>query len=110
MKKIYLIILIALTAKTVSSQSGNDNKQTSSDSLYITVYSSFAVDKKGNVKDIKIIKTECDSCEIATIQLCEAEALSTLRKMPKWEPGKQGRKKVEVEYNLPIKFVIAKTK
>lgn len=36
----------------------------------------------------------------------EAEALHVLNNMPKWIPGSEKGKKVPVQYNLPVRFVL----
>jgi protein TonB len=38
---------------------------------------------------------------------CDEEALSVIRNMPKWEPGKQHGKPVRVQFNMPLKFTLS---
>lgn len=58
---------------------------------------SFVVDKKGNIKDAKIMKS-LDS-------LLDAEALRVVSKMPAWNPGRDDKgNPVNVSMILPIAF------
>ncbi|MDP4271270.1 MAG: TonB family protein [Bacteroidota bacterium] len=56
----------------------------------------FVVDKVGNIKDINVLRG------ISTT--CDNEALRVVKLMPKWLPGKQKGKNVNVKYILPIRF------
>jgi len=58
----------------------------------------FVVDKKGNINDIKIIKPLGGGCDEESVRIVKA--------MPKWKPGKQRGKSVNVRFNLPIRFVL----
>lgn len=60
------------------------------------VYVSFVVDKSGNVNNIRVLKGIGGGCD--------EEAIRVLKQMPKWSPGKQRGKAVNVHFNLPIKF------
>jgi protein TonB len=35
---------------------------------------------------------------------CDEEAMRVMKKMPKWNPGKENGKAVSVYYNLPVVF------
>ena len=72
----------------VDTKKGNKNK----------VYVSFVVNKKGIVEDVKIMRSASPSLD--------AEAIRVVGKMPKWKPGKQSGKFVNVFYTLPIKFAL----
>ena len=61
-----------------------------------TVYVSFVIDEKGNVTNPSVIRDIGDGCGAA--------ALEVLKKMPAWEPGKEGGIAVKVKLNLPIHF------
>ena len=63
-----------------------------------TVLISFVVDKKGNVKNIKIEKSLGEECDGA--------AYSVFESMPQWEPGEKDLRNVDVLMYFPIKFVI----
>ena len=63
-----------------------------------TVYLQFVVGKKGEIKDVKILR--------GVSKLIDKEALRVLKAMPRWKPGKQSGRTVSVIYNLPIKFKI----
>lgn len=58
----------------------------------------FIVDKKGKLLDQKVVKGV--STEI------DAEALRVIGLMPQWQPGVQKGQKVNVSFNLPIRFML----
>ncbi len=60
------------------------------------VFISFVVDEKGRIGDIKV--------ERGVSKTLDAEALRVIKLMPKWKPGKMGRKKVKTRVRLPIYF------
>ncbi|HTB32243.1 MAG TPA: energy transducer TonB, partial [Bacteroidia bacterium] len=65
-----------------------------------TAYLSFIVSTTGEIKDVKIekgVSTDLDSVAIAVIS-----------NMPKWSPGKQNGKEVNVRCHLPVKFSVDK--
>ncbi|MFA6924227.1 MAG: energy transducer TonB [Bacteroidales bacterium] len=62
------------------------------------VYVTFVIDEKGNVTDVRIIRSIGGGCD--------AEALRVIKLMPKWLPGKQSGKPVRVQYNMPIIFTL----
>ncbi len=64
-----------------------------------TVYVGFVIDKDGSIKDVNI-KRGLKGDDAG----CHAEAVRVVKMMPKWKPGKQRGKLVEVNYTLPIKF------
>lgn len=59
---------------------------------------SFLVDKDGNVKDAHITK--------AAHPLLDKEALLTIKRMPKWQPGKVKGKVSVVRVTVPIEFTL----
>ena len=61
-----------------------------------TVIVSFVVKKDGTIKDAFILKDIGGGCG--------EEALAIVNQMPRWEPGINDQKKVNVKLNLPIKF------
>lgn len=61
-----------------------------------TVCVSFIVEKTGGLSSIEIAK--------GIGKGCDEEALSVIRKMPKWLAGSKGGKPVRVFYKLYIKF------
>jgi protein TonB len=63
-----------------------------------TVHLTFVVGKKGEIKKIEILRGVNDAID--------QEAIRVLKAMPKWKPGKQHGKAVNVRYNLPIKFLL----
>ncbi len=64
-----------------------------------TVYVGFIVDKDGTLTDIKVERGLTNGGAG-----CDSEALRVVKKMPKWEPGKQRMEPVKVKYTLPIRF------
>jgi protein TonB len=63
-----------------------------------TVYVSFVVNKKGEVTNINIIRGVDPSLDDAVI--------AALKQAPKWEPGKQRGKPVNVSFSIPVKFIL----
>ncbi len=61
-----------------------------------TVYLNFVVNKKGQIKKVKILRGVSPTIDKEAIRVVEA--------MPNWEPGKQRGKPVSVSYNFRIKF------
>ena len=61
-----------------------------------TVVIRFVVNKDGSVSKAVIVRDIGKGCG--------AEALRVVNNMPKWEPGKQRGRPVNVQYNLPVKF------
>ena len=69
------------------------------DGAHGMVVVSYTISARGYVEDIKIAETS----ENVDPSL-EAKALSIVRSMPRWTPGKQDGKNVAVRYTLPIIF------
>lgn len=63
-----------------------------------TVFVTFVVDEKGDVKDVKVLRSLGGGTD--------EEAVRVVKGMPKWSPGKQRGKAVKVQYNLPIRFTL----
>ncbi len=62
------------------------------------VYVRFVIDKEGNVKDAKILRSVDPALD--------KEALRLIKSMPKWKPGKHKGNPVNTYYNVPINFVL----
>ncbi len=60
------------------------------------VYITFVIDKEGVVKDANVLK--------GIDEACDEEALRVVLGMPRWSPGLLNGLKVDVRYNLPIRF------
>jgi len=58
----------------------------------------FIVDSHGRIKKAEVLKGLKNCPE------CDEEALRVVNMMPKWKPGKQSGKAVNVYFNLPINF------
>jgi len=67
-----------------------------------TVYIRFLVTKTGALADFKILRGVSGDKE----GILSQEAIRVLQLMPKWNPGKQNGKIVNVQYILPIKFAL----
>lgn len=58
----------------------------------------FVVDTEGYIKNAEVIRGIGAGCD--------EEALRVVRKMPRWKPGKQNGKAVNVFFHLPVSFVL----
>ncbi|MBO5874015.1 MAG: energy transducer TonB, partial [Rikenellaceae bacterium] len=56
----------------------------------------FVITDEGDIKDPVVVR-EVDP-------LLDAEALRLIKMMPKWKPGKQRGKAVNVKFTLPVQF------
>jgi len=63
-----------------------------------TVYLEFVVNEKGDITEIKLKRGIGGGCD--------EEALRCVKKMPRWNPGKQRGKPVRVLFTLPVVFKI----
>jgi len=61
-----------------------------------TVFITFIVRSDGAITDIKILRGIGSGCD--------EEAIRVVKMMPKWIPGEHRGTKVDVQFNLPIKF------
>lgn len=61
---------------------------------------SFTVKKDGTCDDFKVVKS--------VDPVLDAEALRVLREMPRWTPGKQRGKEVNVRFTIPVQFKLNK--
>jgi len=62
------------------------------------VYVQFTVNTKGEVVDVKVVKTASP--------LLDKEAIRVTESSPLWKPGKQQGKPVDVQFTFPIKFAL----
>ena len=67
-------------------------------SLSGSVITSLTIDTDGNVKDVKIVKSDNE--------LFSKEVSRVLAKAPVWRPFVKDGKRVEVKYMLPVNFVL----
>lgn len=56
----------------------------------------FVVDQDGRISQAKVLRGIGHGCD--------EEAISVIRLMPAWKPGRQNGQAVRVRYNLPIAF------
>lgn len=56
----------------------------------------FVVDENGNVSDVQVVRSVDPSLD--------REAVNTVKRMPKWNPGMQNGQPVKVWYTLPVTF------
>ncbi len=62
------------------------------------VYVTFIVETDGTINDVKVLRGIGGGCD--------EEAVRVVKMMPKWTPGNLKGKKVRVQFNLPIKFIL----
>lgn len=63
------------------------------------VYVEFCVDVDGRIREVIILSGIGGGCD--------EEAARVVKKMPKWNPGRQRGKAIKVKYFMPIKFTLA---
>ena len=63
------------------------------------VFVSFVVDKTGKVTKVKVLR--------GVDKYLDAEAVRVVQSLPKFKPGKQRGKAVNVQYNVPINFKLS---
>jgi TonB family protein len=82
----------------------NDNivfpKEAEEKELEGTVFVDFVVTSTGDVQDVMVNETE--EIDISFVK----EAIRVVSTMPKWTPGSQNSKPVDVKFSLPITFQI----
>lgn len=64
-----------------------------------TVYATFVVEPDGRITNVGILRGIGGGCD--------EEAIRVIKNMPRWKPGKQRSKAVRVQFNMPIRFVLA---
>ena len=64
-----------------------------------TVYVTFVVEKDGRITSVKVLRGIGGGCD--------EEAVRVIKKMPRWKPGKQRGRAVRVQFNMPVRFVLA---
>ena len=67
-----------------------------------TVFVSFIVRSSGAITDVKVLRGIGSGCD--------EEAVRVVSLMPKWTPGQEKGKAVDVMFNLPIKFALGEKK
>ena len=63
-----------------------------------TVFVTFVIRHDGSIEDIKVLRGVSESLD--------AEAVRVIEKMPAWTPGYQDGQAVNVQFNIPIRFVL----
>jgi TonB family protein len=58
----------------------------------------FVINSDGTISDIQVVKG------VEKCPACDTEAIRVVKAMPKWSPGMQNGKAVNVFFNLPINF------
>ena len=67
-----------------------------------TVIVGFVVDREGNITEPKILRSIDEALD--------AEALRVISSSPKWTPGTQNGKPVNVKYTVPVRFQLPASK
>lgn len=70
--------------------------QASENEIQGIVFVSFVVKKSGNLSDVKILKGIGGGCD--------QEAMRVVKLMPRWNPGYQNGRKVDVRFTMPVYF------
>lgn len=68
-----------------------------------TVYVQFIIDKDGSIRDVQQVKEQKERPNGPDSRLVES-AIAAVRQMPDWTPGTHKGEKVNVQYNLPVKY------
>jgi TonB family protein len=71
-------------------------KQAIESGIQGSVYLSFIVHTDGKIEDVKILRGIGGGCD--------EEALRVVKLMPRWNPGKQNGKMVNIFYTMPVNF------
>jgi len=66
------------------------------------VYVDFVIGKNGMVREVEVTEQTNEEVDASF----RSEAARVVASMPKWSPGRQNGKAVDVKYSLPISFVI----
>lgn len=66
------------------------------------VYVSFVIDTDGSIVDVRVVRSISPSLD--------AEAIRIVKSMPRWKPGRQRGKAVQVSYTVPINFMLESNK
>lgn len=72
----------------------SNNVKASNNEKSIKVYYSFLVNEEGNISDIKLVKSNCKTCE--------EEVLKAVQKLPNFIPATEAGKPKSVRYILPF--------
>lgn len=62
------------------------------------VFLTFIVGPDGEIRDVKVLRGIGAGCD--------EEAMRVVKTMPKWKPGKQNGRSVNVQFNMPINFTL----
>jgi len=66
------------------------------------VYVDFVIGKNGAVREVEVTEQTNEDVDVSF----RSEAARVVASMPKWTPGRQNGKAVDVKYSLPISFEI----
>jgi TonB family protein len=73
-------------------------QQSKNQSISGTVYLSFIVSSTGEIKNVSVLRGISNDID--------EEAIRVVTAMPEWIPGEHEGRKVDVRYNLPVKFIL----
>ncbi len=77
-------------------------EQAEKDELEATVFVDFIVGMDGAIRDVEVTNATSSNADAAF----KSEAVRLVSSMPKWTPGSQNDKSVNVKYSIPITFRI----
>jgi protein TonB len=66
------------------------------------VYVDFVIEKNGTVREVEVTEQTNEDVDASF----RSEAARVVASMPKWSPGRQNGKAVDVKYSVPISFEI----
>ena len=66
------------------------------------IFVSFVVSSDGSIRNVKLLRGIKESPGLTK------EVLRVISEMPKWKPGRQSGEKVNVQYQIPVRFPLKK--
>ncbi len=113
--KTLIILCFTLFLSLISqAQIGNDSTEYKmdsatlaylSDSIYVTVNTSFEIDNNGNMINQRIEKVNCNNCQLEKIEHFKNEAFKLLDSIPKFEINQNKKRKFKRKiFKLPLSF------
>ncbi len=105
---IFLAAFISLEQVEINTRGNrttiDTNQSLNTDTSACIVYTSFIVNRKGKIKNVKVDSCLCDST-YSYQKSIEKEAIRVIRNMQDWKPAKLEGKPIKAKFNMPIRFV-----